>query len=285
MKWGCFFAIFFLFSNIIFAAPAAKMEYNPVYVDSVLKSHLPYLDVLSDPGLHPEQVAGSFRLDIQPVLNNSHKTMVFVVFLICILIFLLVKFLYPDFFAASAEGFLNLNFFTQLFRSNEYGEVIPFILMAVFRCLVLSLAVLLVLTTFSDNNNLGMIRTYFMLLSLMIITVVIKSIGEYLFNFFSGSLQFARVYYVQVNLLFNVMSLVILPLLLIMFFRHHIHPNWVCGIIGGWIVVSSILYLVRSVQVVPAKGIIYYLHFILYICAFEIIPWLLLTRIIWNVTG
>lgn len=286
IKQAFLLSVFILLSAWALCSDVAQGKaYHPEFADSILGNHLPPLLLNSQPGLLPGEVATTWLYDVQPVMQHSNKSLVFAVFLLCMLIFLLVKFLYPDYFAATAEGFMNLHFYTQLFRSNEYGEIIPFVLMAIFRCLVLSLAILLIWLVLTEQASPRLLPTYLLIFVLTGVTVVLKSLAEYLFNFFAGSLQLIRVYFVQVTIIFNVMSLLILPVLLIMLYQHQLRSEWVFGLLSAWLVVSVLMYLVRSVQVVPARSIMNFMHFILYICAFEIIPWMLLVRIIVNVSG
>jgi len=285
--WRTFFllSMMVLMSAVCFAVQDSVNVYSPEYVDTILAANAPPIDMARFPEINPAQLSAFCRYDIQPIAHRSFKTLVFVVFILSLSIFLLVKFLYPDFYAASVEGFISLNFFNQSFRINEYGGAIPFLLMILFRCLVLSLGILLVWGVLHNRTWKGLEEVYYTIFMVIIVGTAMKNTLEYLFNFLSGSIGQTRPYFIQVNILYNVMYMFILPLLLILFFISDLSLKSVSVIGISWLLLSGLLYMIRSLQVMPARSIISYLHFILYICAFEIIPWLLIARVVWNETN
>src|SRR5688500_11724399 len=117
-----FLYVSFLVSSLGLAAASDSLtkEYNTAYKDSILTARLPVHTLTHYPGINPGNVASSYSYNIQPIVPKLNRSLVFAVFIFSIILFLVVKFLYPDYYAASVEGFISFNFFNQYYRLNEY---------------------------------------------------------------------------------------------------------------------------------------------------------------------
>ena len=110
----------------------------------------------------------------------------------------------------------------------------------------------------------------------------VKNIVEFIFNWIIDTQETFKAFFLQNLFAELLLSIILLVFLLIYIYNNHISRDFMLFLIlfsfGGY----AFFNIVRSYQLMGNIRIPYKLHFFLYICAFKIIPMLLLARYILN---
>ncbi len=256
---------------------------NPVYRDSVLNHELDSAAYLKFKSKTNHYKIASKTPVIQKIRIGGVSLYYFFALLVLLFLLLLIRLFFEDFFMSLAEGIISNKKFLVYLKSKKYDSFLA--MLSVYTLHLVCLAYLLFLITiqFSTGNfrqfNLLFLMKFTFLLFLFF---TLKFIIEFIFNAISDSADTFKTFFIQH--IFIELAFYFLLILLFTFFIYYNNTNTehilvtLLVIAGGLFIFSSF----RSFQLLLELKVVYKLHFFLYLCAFKVLPVLLLGKFILN---
>lgn len=273
---------------VVFAGNKVKKDslpanVNPVFRDSVLKHELDsaaYLKFKSK--TNPFKLAAKTPV-IQNIRMGGVSLYYFYALLALLFLLLLIRLFFEDFFMSLAEGIISNKKFIVYLKSKKYDSFLA--MLAVYALHLVCLAYLLFLITvlFSVGNskqfNLLFLGKYTLLLFLFF---TLKFVIEFIFNAISDSADTFKTFFIQH--IFIELAFYFLLIVLFTFFIYYQYSNNQYLLIILLVISSGLLLFTafRSFQLLLEMKVVYKLHFFLYLCAFKVLPVLLLGKFILN---
>lgn len=285
--WLCFrrYLSFFLFLTISFSSFSKNdtSAFNPVFRDSVLKNNI-------DSERWNKLV---FNLDIHKKANkhifiqtqkHPQTSSVFLFISLTILIILLVlRLIFEDLFYSILEGMVSIKKFFIFYKSKKYDSLFAIIFIYTIKIIILSLMVYIGLCIFQKTDFAHFSYADFLDICVLLgLFFIVKNIVEFIFNWIIDTQEMFKAFFLQNLFAELLLSIILLVLFLIYIYNNHVSRDFMLFLILFSFVGYAFFNIVRSYQLMGNIRIPYKLHFFLYICAFKIIPMLLLARYILN---
>ncbi|MFN8237366.1 MAG: DUF4271 domain-containing protein [Chitinophagales bacterium] len=256
---------------------------NPFYRDSILKNKMDsarWKMILSGQDIYRNPAK---NLLIQHPKETAESTVFLYISLIIGLLILLLRLLFSDFMVSLFEGILSVKKFYIHIKSNKYDTILAVLWIYIVKLLLLSL-ILYIALAHSTGRRFHAFDTYFYIriLSSLSLFFVFKNMLEYIFNRVIQMQDSYKAFFLQ-----NLFSELLIAAVLLLFLLIYIYNDFISlQALLGSIIFSAAVYVffntIRSYQLMGNVSIVHKLHFFLYICAFKILPVLVLVKYILN---
>ncbi len=214
------------------------------------------------------------------ITTNPYRTFLIITSIVDFVLLTILVLLFRSYFDRVYNGFLNDNLLGQLYRERAAGLGIPFLMM--YLLYFFNLGWLIFLTLKHYNVNLVPSNTYF--LSLTIVGVTVVTFARHLvLRFIAFTFPVtgeAKLYSFLINIFNIIVGVALWPINLLAALGP---SNFVTAFIFLGFVVLILIYLFRSIRglLIANRYLTFYkFHFLLYICTIEIVPLVVLYKII-----
>lgn len=256
---------------------------NPVFRDSILKNKVD----------SAKWNAITTRMDIN---KSTHKIIVIqkqkhadnnINFLyisgVILLFLLLMRLMFDDFSFSLIEGIGSFKKYLLYYQSKKYDSLIAIIFVYIISIAILSLITYIGLVHFvNDDFTTFDVFLFLKILLALVLFFSLKNLIEFIFNWVIDTQHIFRAFFLQNLFAELLLSIVVLFLLLIYIYNNEISYNFMLFVLSLIMVVYLVFNTIRSYQLMDNVRIPYKLHFFMYICAFKIIPLLLIAKYILN---
>jgi len=194
-----------------------------------------------------------------------------------------VRLIFEDFFYAIVEGFRNVKKFYVFYKTKKFDSFLAVLVVYLLNLIMIS-ASLHVLVGFVNNDPPidFHLKSFLNICLLLGVFFTLKNLLEFLFNFITGYQDTFRLFFLQ-SLFTQLLAAFLLLCVLVVCVYNGFYFN---RYIASFLVVFALMYMVfntiRSYQLITNVRINYKLHFFMYICAFRVLPLLILIKYILN---
>ncbi|HUM50587.1 MAG TPA: DUF4271 domain-containing protein [Chitinophagales bacterium] len=256
---------------------------NPYFIDSVLKNKLDTAKFHQIEANLLTQKPAATQTIIQQEKPSTQSNWYLTAALILILLTLLLRLLFDDFTDSMFEGIVSFKKFMIFYQSKKYDSLLAVLLLFVLNIAVLSLVIhIFIQVILNDHFSEFYLNRYIKITVAFLIYFFVISTIEYLFNGFTNTLSVFVAHFLW--FLFSSFFGVIICLLILLI--HIYNTNISLGFleIVGWIIFVFFVFfnIIRSYQLFRTIRIPYKLHFFMYICAFKLLPLLILGKYIFQ---
>ncbi len=277
--------LFCVLCMVVFAGFSANdtTSYNPAFRDSVLKNKVDstrWNHLRSTLDIHK---AGGRTIVIQKQKPATQSTAFLYLSLGIALPLLVLRLIFDDFSASLIEGMLSIKKFFIFYKSKKFDSLLAILSVYVFKITILSLVMYIGLRYFQKDTFIAFDAYYFLDLWLLLgLFFTVKNVTEFIFNWVIDTQDSFRAFFLQNLFAEFLLSIVLLVLFLIYIYNGHVSYNFMLSMLLLCLVVYVVFNIIRSYQLMSNTRIPYKLHFFLYICAFKIVPLLVLVKYILN---
>lgn len=230
------------------------------------------------------------RKKIQPLLRDGdlrlpvNKDFLFYALTGLILLVALIKQLFPKYFSSLFRLMFEASFRQKQRREQLMQETLPSLLMNILFILVGGLFVALIASYY------GWLQTSFWWITLYSITVLaLVYMFKYIVIQFTGwvfnAKESASTYSFIVFLINKMIGVVLLPLMLLLAFSSGHVWDIAVTLATGLVILLLIFRYIISLRVIRGTLNINPLHFFIYLCAVELMPMLIIYKVLFNFTG
>jgi hypothetical protein len=276
---------FFLVFMIAFASFSKNdtTAYNPFFRDSILKNKIDtvrwhHLQNVLD--IH--KPASKIIALQQP--KTAHKSIVFLMIAgVIILFILLLRLIFDDFAASLLEGILSMKKYYIFYKSKKYDSLFAVLSVYILKIAIFSYILYIGILFFGKDKFLVFSYDgFFRILALLTLFFTLKNITEFIFNSVIGTNDMFKAFFLQNLFAEFLLTIILLVVFMIYIYSSHVSSGFMLGFMIACLAGYAVFNIVRSYQLMSNIRIPHKLHFFLYICAFKIIPLLLLTKYILN---
>lgn len=276
---------FFLVFMIAFASFSKNdtTAYNPFFRDSILKNKIDtvrwhHLQNVLD--IH--KPASKIIALQQP--KTAHKSIVFLMNAgVIILFILLLRLIFDDFAASLLEGILSMKKYYIFYKSKKYDSLFAVLSVYILKIAIFSYILYIGILFFGKDKFLVFSYDgFFRILALLTLFFTLKNITEFIFNSVIGTNDMFKAFFLQNLFAEFLLTIILLVVFMIYIYSSHVSSGFMLGFMIACLAGYAVFNIVRSYQLMSNIRIPHKLHFFLYICAFKIIPLLLLTKYILN---
>lgn len=277
-----FLALFLAISASSLFSKEDTSSVNPIFRDSVLKNKLDsakWNSFISKTDIHKT----TNKYIIQKQKHAQKSTAFLYISSAIILLLLIIRLLFDDFSFSLLEGIFSFKKFLIYYQSKKYDSLIAIIFVYILSLVVLSLVTYIAIEYFLHDDFTDFNATFFIKIwTALSIFFTVKNIIEFIFNWVIDTQTTFRAFFLQ-----NLFAELVLSFLLMFLLLIYIYNNNISSFFALFLLISSfslyvVFNIIRSYQLMGNVRIPYKLHFFLYICAFKIIPILLLAKYILN---
>ena len=156
-------------------------------------------------------------------------------------------------------------------------------LIYLFKITILALVVYIGINYFQkDDFTTFHLKIFFNIWALLSIFFIAKNSIEYIFNWVIGTLDAFNASFLSSLFAEFILAVLLLIVFMLYIYNTQISYSFMLTILMLSVSVYVVFNIIRSYQLISNMRINYNLHFFLYICAFKIIPFLILTKYILN---
>ena len=256
---------------------------NPYFLDSILKNKVDtakWMKVVNATNIH--KPAG--RHIVIQEQKQPDKSLVFLyVTTILLLLLVFIRVMFDDFFHSIIEGLTSKKKFYIFYKSKKYDSFLAVFLIYLFKIAILALVVYIGINYFQkDDFTTFHLKIFFNIWALLSIFFIAKNSIEYLFNWVIGTLDAFNASFLSSLFAEFILAVLLLIVFMVYIYNTQISYSFMLTILMLSVSVYVVFNIIRSYQLISNMRINYNLHFFLYICAFKIIPFLILTKYILN---
>lgn len=283
---ACFLLLFFLFTtSVVFSNPETS-AINPVFRDSVLNNKLDTAKWNSVVTRLDRFKQATEKHRIQELRPQTVSLIFLYVATFIVICLISLRVIFDDFSNALLEGLMSRKQFFVFYKSKKYDSLLAVLFVYIFNLILLSFIVFLVWTVFNEKSFVKFNYTvFFNICMLLIVFFTVKYIIEYIFNFITDTLDTFKAFLLQSFFTEFMLSITLLVLSLIFIYNQHFGFKTAAGFVTAIVALYLVFNIVRSYQLTSVFRLPYKFHFFLYICAFKLIPILLLVKFFFNNTG
>ncbi len=277
------FLFILLFASLISFSKNDTTSFNPLFRDSVLKNKVDSVKwnkLVSAIDIHKTS-GGNILIQKQkhPVKSPSFLYITIGIFLIL----LILRLIFDDFSFSLLEGIASVKKFLIFYKSKKYDSLLAILSIYILKISILSLVVYIGLHFFKKDEFTSFQYLYFFNIWILLgLFFTIKNVIEFVFNFVIQTQETFKAFFLQNLFAEFLLSIVLLVLMLIYIYNGNVSYNFMTILMSICFTGYAVFNIVRSYQLMSNIRIPYKLHFFLYICAFKIIPMLLLAKYILN---
>jgi hypothetical protein len=265
-----------------FAAKASSDEavFDPVFVDSLLKAQE---QIMSSPQL-PSQLQSAYIAeekvwDLQTVNPPQYLAAIYPVVLLVLLLFVLLKFFYRNFFEAGLLGLPNDKVFLLHHRGNKFTEDFPWIAFFILRILLIALAIQYGVYFISGKPEAAGLVYFGIWVGVVAAFYTLRFSAEWIVQTAMGFSKQFKVYYMQHLLITGWLSLPALLIILVLY-TNFSAVGWklYAGILVGIFLLVGLFSLLRSLLLWSSELRSHVVYFFIYFCTFKILPYALVIK-------
>jgi len=229
----------------------------------------------------PHQLHAAMLKETPRPLHGGNSVWLFGIILFVLVLFAILRTGYTKKLQQLFKGFAGFNYFNQLIREeNLFRERYSYHLAIIF---FINLAIFIFCSCFFFSNNgyygLQGIVIFGIILLFLVLVILIKLIIIRFVGFLFKSRKEASEHIANLFLSIQIAGLAFLPLTIFAAFNF----SWILFVIGfSIIVLFYTYYFIRTALIQLANSNFSILNYFLYLCAFEIIPFLFIIRFISN---
>jgi len=181
------------------------------------------------------------------------------------------------------EGLWSIKRFFIFYKSKKYSSFIAILSIYLLNIIILSLIAYVAIQYYQKNSFRSFEFIVFLkLLGILALFFIFKDILEFIFNWVINMQSAYRAFFLQLLFSEIIIASLFLVLLMVTVYNQQVSERFLVSLF----VISFLSYLVfntiRSFQLMSNIRIDYKLHFFLYICAFKVLPLLILAKFVIN---
>ncbi|MCB0508224.1 MAG: DUF4271 domain-containing protein [Bacteroidetes bacterium] len=255
---------------------------NPIFRDSILRTQIDtarWHAVLQNVGIFNKS---SLVFVQQQKANTSSKVYVIFVF-VCLILILLTRFIFDNFSYSFLEGLKSAKVFKEHLRSRKYTSLLAILFVYLMNILLFTFLIFIVALYYTKRNFEVFNAEHFLFLLLIFcLFYVIRDAIEFIFNNISNSVNNYKAFFLH-NQFTDFLFLICMSIVALVFVYHSTTSFFYMNLfLGIFLSIYIVFNSIKSYQLFEEIHIDYKLHFFLYICAFKILPLLILTRFVWS---
>lgn len=274
-----------LFLLLLFYGFTSKAEikqmYNPVYVDSILKSKKDSA-ILSQ---FKSKVLVDYQKNVkainmaQPFKVLSHTPEYFYGLLGLLVFFAFMALLFSDYFLSMKESLLSFKNYQLYLYANKFDNLIVAILLTILKVALIAFIVNYILNNHILNEQ-NQFNSYHFLTILLVVSIFygVKLLLEWIVFVVTDYSKVFRIFYYKKLFIDIVVGSILTLILVIWYYNTFINLDIL-------LIVIAILYLIiiaiNFIKLVQISKIPFNVYLILYICTLKIMPLLLLAKYLW----
>lgn len=256
---------------------------NPYFLDSILKNNVDtvkWMKVIKATDIH--KAAG--KNIIVQTQKHPVKSLVFLyVTTVFLLLLVFIRVMFDDFFYSVLEGLTSKKKFYIFYKSKKYDSVLAILLIYIYIISILSLVVYIGINYFQKDDFINFhLKIFFNIWILLSTFFIVKNTIEYLFNRVIGTLDIFNASFLSNLFAEFLLSIFLLIVFIVYIYNSNVLYSFMLTILVLSVSVYLVFNIIRSYQLISNMRINHKLHFFLYICAFKIIPFLILVKYILN---
>lgn len=267
--------------SIFYSFSANKKDYNPIWVDSILKNKIDSAQMmnLKQSVFIEGQKTTPTTVIIQP-LRAQQKVLDYMY--AALLILLIVAFLYiffGDYFLAVRESLVSIKQYQVYLSANKFDNFFLIIALFLFKIILLAFVVNAFVNIYvSKYYNIFNYKQFAYILSIVAIFFSIKLILEFIVLFIIGQIKTYRLFYFN-KLFFDIAFACMVALIIVLMYYNTSIDIREFLILFGTIYTLYIVY--KGFKIAQFAKISNKIYFILYLCTFKIMPLILVIKYFW----
>lgn len=256
---------------------------NPLFVDSVLKNKIDsthWIKIKQAANIYktPQQIA-----TIQAQKYPERTALFMYIAIVLFTLLAIVRVVFHDFFKAALEGLFSMKQFLIFYKTKKYDSLFAILSAYIFKLTLLSLVVYIGINYFKKDDFTNFHLKYFLDICLLLgVFFSVKNFIEYVFNLLIGVQETYVAFFLQNLFSEFILSIFLFIVFLIYIYNTHVSYNLMHTIIVFSLIAYIVFNTIRSYQLINSIRINYKLHFFMYICAFKVLPFLILVKFILN---
>lgn len=262
---------------------AKKVYFNPHYLDSMnrTKADITVLDSIKNI-INPFQAIHKIKkFNLQPTRNVSSYSINDIVFLIFLLLgglLVLVRSFYPEFFLSTREALSNPNLFNQRIRDKSLVQWPVLGSILIFRTVIFSLGITILFVLLNDKLSNQIIPIFGIVLFALFMYSFPKSILEFIVSKITKMDNLFVFHFIQTQMIMGIVSLLLLPIFMYFFFSANENVSVFSSLFFGLYIMGQLFNIIRLLLTDIIKGLNFKLYFFIYLCAFKILPIMILGK-------
>lgn len=267
----------FTFSHNAFAQ---EIDFNPIFVDTFLINNSEEASLKAITKKNDVTTISTKPLwDVQQLKETTHLTSLVLITPIILLLLIILKFIFSNFFQSSLLGLFNEKVFQLQYRNKKFSEFFPLVFIFFIRNSTIVLILQFLLSAILKSNQYLSLKTFLFLFLVTNIFFAVKLIAEYFVQNAVQSGSVFRIYFTQHYLITLWLSLPFLALILVMYLNSiELTMNFITLIFGVPIIILSVFSTIRSLMLWNGAWKQYLIYFFIYLCTFKIIPYLIIAK-------
>jgi hypothetical protein len=266
-----------VFLTISSAVNATDREFNPAFVDSILMAQ-EQVDIQSGHfnKIQGTTVAASKVWDLQTVNPPTHFASIYLVVLAILLLFVVLKFFYRNFFEAGLLGLPNDKVFLLHHRGNKFTDSFPWIAFFFLRLILIATAIQYGVYYFTGKQEAAGLTYFGIWMAVVAAFYLLRFAAEWMVQSVVGLSKQFKVYYMQHLLITGWLWLPAIGIILILFVNiDRISVPLYAGIVAGILILVGLFSLLRSLLLWSSELRSHLVYFFIYFCTFKILPYAL----------
>lgn len=253
---------------------------SPVFIDSILKNKI---DTTKWTHLHSTLNIHRDAKEMNIQKQKAPTTSVLFLFIAACILFLLLllRLLFEDFSFSLIDGIFSTKKYLIYYKSKKYDSLIALLMIYLIKIAIFSFIIFVGIDIYR-NYNFTVFDTYSFVTLLLAVGVfsIVKNTIEFIFNWVIDTQEEFRTFFLQ-NLFSELLLSITLMILVLLYIYCNQNFHSVVGLLALSVtIIFGFFNIIRSYQLMSNIHISYKLHFFLYICAFKILPILLMTKYI-----
>ncbi|MEZ5006756.1 MAG: DUF4271 domain-containing protein [Chitinophagales bacterium] len=205
----------------------------------------------------------------------------FIINIILVLLMILKYLFYPEYVKNSWNALINQNLFFQFIRGKQAINMFLFIVEFCFKIYLISLIV--IIGAYLINKqwllNFQNFKIIFLGLSLFF---SVKALVAFLLSIITENWkEFKAMSIINIVFVSNLSWLLVPLLCIVVYMNFQIRPYAVYTLLT-LVAIAFIIYIVKGISVLRKIRMNLNMHFFIYLCAFEIVPYLILSKVLYN---
>jgi len=259
---------------------ASELDFDPAFVDSILLAQdIAILQAADFETIHSNALSESNVWDLQSVNPPIYLASIYAVVIAILLLFIVLKFFYRNFFEAGLLALPNDKVFLLHHRGNKFTDTFPWMAFFILRLMLIATAVQYGIYYATGKQETVGLDYFGLWLIVVACFYLLRLTAEWLVQSAMGLSKQFKVYYMQHLLITGWLWLPATALILIIFVNveQTTLPIYL-GIIATVFVLVGLFSLLRSLLLWSAEVRAHLVYFFIYFCTFKILPYALVLK-------
>ncbi|MCB0512037.1 MAG: DUF4271 domain-containing protein [Bacteroidetes bacterium] len=267
--------------SIFYSFSADKKDYNPIWVDSILKNKTDSAQMLQlkQSIFIDGQKATPTTVIIQPLRAQQKALDYMYAALLILLIIALLYVFFGDYFLAVRESLVSIKQYQVYLAANKFDNFFLIVALFLFKIILLAFVVNSFINIYvSIYYNIFNYKQFAYILSVIAIFFSLKMILEIIVLFVIGQIKTYRLFYFN-KLFFDIAFACMVALIIVLMYYNTSTDIRAFLILFGAIYTLYIVY--KGFKITQFAKISNKIYFILYLCTFKIMPLMLVVKYFW----